>query len=72
MPRAPGQRLELVGVQDGPVDAQPHVAVLVGTTQPKQAPKPHAIPDSSASWAGTPRSAQIARTASSIGGGPQA
>ena len=24
------------------------------TTQPKHAPKPHAIPDSSASWAGTP------------------
>ena len=45
---------------------------MVGTTQPKQAPKPHAIPDSSASWAGTPRSAQSARTASSIGGGPHA
>ena len=45
---------------------------MVGTTHPKQAPNPHAIPDSSASWAGTSRSAQSARTASSIAGGPQA
>ena len=44
----------------------------VGTTQPKQAPNPQAMPDSSASWAGTPRSAHSARTPSSIGGGPQA
>ena len=44
----------------------------MGTTQPKHAPKPHAMPDSSASWAGTSCSAHSARTASSIGGGPQA
>ena len=44
----------------------------MATAQPKQAPNPHAIPDSSASWAGTARRAQMARTASSIGGGPQA
>ena len=44
----------------------------VGTTQPKQAPKPHAIPDSSASWAGTSRRAHSSLTASSIAGGPQA
>ncbi len=44
----------------------------MGTTQPKHAPYPHAIPDSSASWAGVPDSAHITRTASSIAGGPQA
>ena len=56
MPRAPGR----VGVQHRAVDAQPDVAVAcVGTTQPKQAPKPHAIPDSSASCAGTSCSAQM-------------
>ena len=37
-----------------------------------QAPKPQAIPDSSASWPGTLGSTQSARTASSIGSGPQA
>ena len=41
----------------------------VGTTQPKQAPNPHAIPDSSASCAGVARSAHSRRTASSIAGG---
>ena len=44
----------------------------LGTAQPKQAPKPQAIGDSIASSQATPRSAQSARTASSIGGGPQA
>src|SRR5436190_1059124 len=35
-----------------------------------QAPKPQAIPDSIASWAGTSRSAHSARTASNICGPP--
>ena len=46
--------------------------VRSATTQPKQAPKPHAMPDSSASWQATPSVAHRARTASSIGGGPHA
>lgn len=45
---------------------------LVGTTQPWHAPNPQAIPASSANSAGSERSEQCARTASSIGGGPQA
>ena len=44
----------------------------LATAHPKQAPKPHAIGASSASWAGVERSAQSERTASSIGAGPQA
>ena len=46
--RAPGRRR---------TGARSHARV--GTTQPKQAPKPQAMPDSSASCAGTPRSAQM-------------
>ena len=42
------------------------------TTQPKQAPKPHAMPASRASCASTPRATQIRLTASSIGCGPHA
>ena len=54
MPRSRDQRgLELGRVQHRPVHAEAHVAVTRRTTQPKQAPNPHAIPDSIASWAGT-------------------
>ena len=67
-------RLDRISADDWAVDAKTQIATgrLPRTAQPKQAPKPQAIGASMASSQATPRSAQIARTASSIGGGPQA
>ena len=53
MPRRERGRLQRAASNTGPSTHRRTKPLAVGTTQPKQAPKPQAMPDSIASWAGT-------------------